>query len=593
MLPRDAPFVLLDDARAAGGAARLYRDPVRIIAAHTPAEVADVLAACRTARDDGLHVAGFLGYEAGLALEPRLASKVVAPPAGAPPLAWFGLFREATRIDAEAVPVLLPDPRGCWTGELRPRIDRVAYNQAFSTVAELIRAGDIYQANLSFRADLPFVGHPLAIYARIRAASAAGWGGIVHTGAHWLLSASPELFLELEGGKLTARPMKGTAPRGATAEEDAAAATTLGLDTKERAENLMIVDLLRNDLSRVATPGSVRVPALFTVETYPTLHTLTSTVTAELSPACDAVDVLAATFPCGSVTGAPKIRAMEIIADVEADSRGPYTGSMGHIDPSGDAAFNVLIRTLVIDAEAAARGHGDAVLGLGSAVVADSTADAEWAECLTKARFAVTSADATPLIETMRFESVGGVLRLQRHLARLKRSAAVLGYAYADKAVLAALKSALAGTDAPCRVRLTLTRDGLPEVVIGPMPPLPAEPVNVALAPLPVDAADLRLRHKTGDRAFYDDARTAAGTFEVAFIDPDGFVTEGSFTNLFVPRGERLATPPASRGLLPGILREELLESGRAIEADLTPADLMGGFFIGNALRGLMPARLI
>ncbi|SOB86789.1 para-aminobenzoate synthetase / 4-amino-4-deoxychorismate lyase [Sphingomonas guangdongensis] len=593
MLPCDAPFALLDDARADGGVARLYRDPTEVLVAHRPDEVAGVLAACRRVRDDGLHVAGFLGYEAGLTLEPRLDRLTRSSPAGAPPLAWFGVFPQVTLLERSTLPALLPDPRGCWTGEPRPRIDYPAYARAFDEVAELIRAGDIYQANLSYRADLPFAGHPLAIYARLRTASAAGWGGIVHTGAHWLLSASPELFFTLAGDRLIARPMKGTAPRGATPAADAAAVAALKSDEKERAENLMIVDLLRNDLSRVAVPGSVHVPALFTVESYPTLHTLTSTITADLAAGCDAVDVLAATFPCGSVTGAPKIRAMEVIAAVEADSRGPYTGSLGYIDAGGDAAFNVAIRTLVIDADVAQRGHGTATLGLGSAVVADSTAAAEWEECRTKARFAVTPPGDTPLIETMRFEPDAGVLRLERHLARLARSAAILGYQVDGSAMRDVVGRAVRGIAVPQRVRLTLMRDGIVQVSLAALPALPAGPVKVSLSPLPVDRADLRLRHKTGDRAFYDDARAAAQTFEVAFVDPDGFLTEGSFTNLFVPRGDRLATPPESRGLLPGILRDELLASGQAVEADLTPADLAEGFYIGNALRGLIPARLV
>ena len=305
MIPAGKPFVLLDDARTGAAApARLFVDPVEIVIARTPDKVAGALTHLRRAAASGLHAAGWIGYEAGHALEPRLAGTARANTRGDPPLLWFGLFDRFA--SPESVSALLPDPAGVWAAPPRPRIDRTAYDAAFARVAAFIADGDIYQANLSFRADVPFIGDPLALYARLRAASGAGWGGIVGTGDHLLLSCSPELFFTLEGGRLTARPMKGTAPRHADPATDAAAATALAADAKQQAENLMIVDLLRNDLARVAAAGSVAVPNLFTLETYPTLHTLTSTVTAELAAGRDAVDVLAAIFPCGSVTARPR-----------------------------------------------------------------------------------------------------------------------------------------------------------------------------------------------------------------------------------------------------------------------------------------------
>lgn len=589
MIPAGRPFVLLDDARARGAApAQLFVDPVEIVTARTAAEVPGALDRLRGAAARGLHAAGWIGYEAGHALEPRLSGIGHAAADGDPPLLWFGLF-DRCEIP-KSVPALLPDPAGAWAGPPRPRIDRAAYDAAFARVAGFITAGDIYQANLSFRADVPFLGDPLALYARLRAASGAGWGGIVHTGDHLLLSCSPELFFTLEGGRLTARPMKGTARRLADPAADAAAAATLAADAKQQAENLMIVDLLRNDLARVAAAGSVAVPALFTLETYPTLHTLTSTVTADLAAGRDAVDVLAAIFPCGSVTGAPKIRAMEIIAAVEPDARGPYTGTVGTIAPDGDSSFNVAIRTLVIGGADAARGHGTATLGLGSAVVADSQSGGEWHECLAKGAFVTTGARPFDLIETMAFDPLDGVVDLERHLARMKASADALGFAFDRHGTRNELQAATFHLRDPARLRLLLAPGGAVAIEVRAMPPAPSAPVAVAIVPLPVPPADFRLRHKTSDRAFYDNARRAAGTFEVAFADPHGFLTEGSFTSLFVERNGRLLTPPLSRGLLPGVLRQRLIEEGRAIEADLRPADLAGGFLIGNALRGLIPA---
>ncbi len=579
MIDADAPFVLLDDLRDGGGPARLFRAPVETIVAHRLDEVAPALERLRSTVGGGRHAAGFLSYEAGYALEARLTR---LHRRNATPLLWFGLFETAEPIDREHVASLLPDPRGAWAGVPVPRIDAAAYRAAFDRVAEYIAAGDIYQANLSFRADVPFAGHPLALYARLRGAGAGGWGGVVFTGNDWLLSTSPELFFRLDESTLVARPMKGTTARGATPGQDTARIAALLADPKERAENLMIVDLLRNDLSRIAEAGSVAVPALFEVETYPTLHTLTSTITARLRQDRSAIDALAATFPCGSVTGAPKIRAMEVIAEVEPDTRGPYTGSMGWLSPDGDAGFNVLIRTLAIR-------DGRATLGIGSGIVADSTADAEWHECLAKAAFVTRDTPAFELIETMAFDPGTGIRHRAGHMARLVRSAATFGFDVV--AVEAAIDAAVAQLDASRRLRLTLGRDGAVSVAIDPLPTPLAEAV-VALAPLPVDAQDFRLRHKTTDRDFYDDARRAAAVDEVVFVDRDGFLTEGSFTNIFVQHGDVLLTPSTARGLLPGVLRADLLASGRAVEADIRPADLSAGFLVGNALRGLIPARL-
>lgn len=376
-------FALFDDARVQGAVrARLYRDPVEIITAHAIHEVQPALDRIADAREAGLHVAGHMAYEAGLALEDRLIPLARRHEQTPGPLLWFGLFEGCRMIDPATIPSLLPDPAGCTVGAVTPRIDEEAYMVAFDQVQEMIRAGDIYQANLTFPCDLPFTGDPMALYARARSRAAAGYGGVIRTGAQTLLSFSPELFFTLIRGQLTARPMKGTARRGVDAATDAAAARLLASDAKQQAENLMIVDLLRNDLSRVSRAGSVIVPELFKVETFPTIHQLVSTVRARLLPGLGPVDVLRTLFPCGSITGAPKVRAMEVIDMVEPYARGIYTGTMGWIDPEGNAAFNVAIRTIYVD-----EGAGVGRIGLGSGVVADSRGPDEWAECLAKGRF--------------------------------------------------------------------------------------------------------------------------------------------------------------------------------------------------------------
>jgi para-aminobenzoate synthetase / 4-amino-4-deoxychorismate lyase len=585
VIRRDQPFVLLDDARSTGAApARLYREPLEIVEARTLDAVAPAIERLRAAHRRGLHAAGFLSYEAAAAFEPGIG----ALPAGDMPLLWFGLFEAFEEIAPDHVPGLLPDPAGAWVGAPRPDVDRAAYDERFARVHALIESGDFYQANLSYRATVPFSGDPLAVYARLRPSARAGYGAVVWTGRDWLLSLSPELFFALDGGRLTARPMKGTARRGATVQEDRALADQLRDDTKQRAENLMIVDLLRNDLSRVAMAGSVAVPALYTVETYPTIHTMTSTVTATLAPDQDAVDALVALFPCGSITGAPKIRAVEALAEIESGSapRGAYTGAIGRLDATGGAMFNVAIRTLAI-----AEGADHALLGAGGGIVADSRVDEEWDEALAKTAFVTADARPFDLIETMAFDPIDGIVLLERHLARMKASAATFGFSFDRHAARNELQAATFRLRTARRVRLLLSPSGAVAIEVAPLPAAPEGPVAVAIAPLPVDASDFRLHHKTSDRAFYDRARNASGSVEVVF-EQDGQLTEGSFTSLFVERDGQLLTPPLTTGLLPGVLRAELIESGRAVEAPLTRADLAEGFFIGNALRGLMPATL-
>jgi para-aminobenzoate synthetase/4-amino-4-deoxychorismate lyase len=573
-----APFVLLDDARNGGAPARLYRAPVRVSVADRVADVPGVLDAVRAATREGLHAAGFLSYEAGEAFEPSVGPL----PASATPLAWFGMFERFDTLDQVAA--LLPDPAGAWIGTVTPEITRDAYDAQFAQVLALIAAGDIYQANLTFRARVAFDGDPLAVYARLRAASHAGWGAVVDTGDETLLSLSPELFVALEQSGLTCRPMKGTARRDPDPQIDAAAAASLAADPKQRAENLMIVDLMRNDLARVAVPGSVAVPEMFAIEHYPTVHQMTSTVAATLDPGRDALDILAALFPCGSITGAPKVRAMQAIAAIENSPRGAYCGAIGRVDANGDAAFNVAIRTLTIHRDAR-----DVLLGLGSGIVADSRADDEWAECHAKGAFLRAGARAFDLIETMAFDPEEGIAWLERHLARMQTSADALGFALDRHAARNELQAATFRLREPARIRLLLAPSGALAAEIAPVPPMPAAPVPVAIVPLPVDPLDFRLRHKTSDRHFYDRARGTA--FEVIFERGDGQLTEGSFTNLFVARGGSLVTPPAGT-LLPGVFRAELLATGRAVEGILTRADLIAGFFIGNALRGLLPAVL-
>ena len=599
-----APFVLLDDARRENAAdARLYSSPVQIFVARRADEVEEVLAAAEAARRETGHtLAGYLAYEAGLALEPRLGDRADIRIGAQGPLVWLGLFDGYEMLAPDTVPEWLERQvtvQGTSSlGPLDPQISHGEYAAQFERLQDAIRDGDIYQANLTFPLAGSWRGDPLAIYAALRAESQAGYGGVIFDGSDWLLSLSPELFVSVKGDTARARPMKGTRARGDTPQQDAALAEDLRESVKDRAENLMIVDLMRNDLSRVAIPGSVRVEQPFTVETYPTLHQMVSTVEARLRPGATVMELVRAMFPCGSITGAPKIRAMELIAATERDARGTYCGAIGRIGgPAGengdDAAFNVAIRTLRLTPVENAQGH--AVLGVGSAIVADSEARPEWREALLKGDFARRAAPGFDLLETMRFDPDDGIALLELHLERMKSSAETLGFAFDRHATRNAIQALCFELEKPARLRLMLARSGATSLEASAMPEPSVSPARCIVLPLPVGTGDFRLRHKTTDRHFWADALAVAhesNATEALMIRDDGLLTEGSFTSVFVERDGVLHTPPARLGLLPGVQRRALIDAGRAVEAELRLEDLRGGFWIGNALRGLMKAEL-
>jgi len=573
--------ILFDDARDGGAPPRLYAEPSAVIVAHEFNEVASALEQVRQGLAAGKHAAGYLAYEAGHAFDPKLAAS--ARRAGGP-LVCFGLFDGFATPDLAA---LLPPPDGAYVGRPKPRIAQAAYEAAALQVREHLFAGDFYQANLTFGCDVAVAGDPLALYARLRRSALAGWGAVMIHDDGAIVSLSPEQFFKIRGGIIEAMPMKGTAPRHDDPDADRVEIEALAADEKQRAENLMIVDLMRNDLARVSVAGCVEVPEMFAVETYPTVHQMVSRITAQLREGVDAIDVLRTIFPCGSVTGAPKIAAIKALGRLEPEPRGAYTGSMGWIEPGGDASFNVLIRTLEW-----ASGATKARLGLGSGLVVDSVPSNEWAECLLKGDFVRRQSQDFDLIETMGFDPSEGIVELDRHLDRMRNSAADLDFNFDRHAARNELQAATFGRKQRAMVRLLLSRSGAMAIQVKPYDDPEVMPVTVAVRPLPVDPTDFRLRYKTTDRRFLDLARQKEGAWETVFVDPEGQLTEGSRTSIFVEREGKLLTPPLSRGLMPGILRAKLIEEGRAEEAELVPADLEGDFYVGNIVRGLVPARL-
>ena len=591
------PYVLIDDSLTQGGVSALYEAPEQVVVAHAPAEVTAALEAIDQGLARGLHAVGFFAYELGYCFEPKLADLLPKP--RRQPLLWMGLFHAPRQLDDTATRGWLEKEGAAEKAaisDLRLSWSRDDYAKGFAAVQDYIAAGDVYQINLTMKYRFAYDGDPIALYAALRRKQRVAYGALIGASDFHVLSFSPELFFRRQGKRLSTRPMKGTAARGRTPREDARIKTWLTVDEKQRAENLMIVDLLRNDLGRIAKIGTVEVTDLFTVETYRTLHQMTSGVTAELRGDMGLNDMLHGLFPSGSVTGAPKVRAMEIIRELEPEARGVYTGAVGHIAPDGDALFNVAIRTIFLD------GDGGE-MGIGSGLVSDSKLDAEFEECLLKGEF-LTKTDAPfELIETIRWERETGFHLLERHLARLQSSATHFGYPFARDAVLAVLQGEAARLQGAVHmVRLLLAEDGTLTVASIEIE-LPARGTvwRFAVADARVDEKDPIFFHKTTARAFFEremeKQKALTGCDEVIFLNTRGELTEGTRSNLFIERDGRLYTPALTCGLLPGTLREELIDLPRAAasEAVLTLADLQHAdrIYLGNSVRGLVRAEPI
>jgi para-aminobenzoate synthetase/4-amino-4-deoxychorismate lyase len=596
-----------------GAAPLLFAAPRAVHAAWTVDSVRPLLDAVdRAVRDEGRWAVGVVSYEAAPAFDAALQVRSPAPGDGpALPLAWFAVFDGPRAFGPAALAACTAAPgdaQAHWT----PEVDETAYVREVAATRAGIARGDYYQVNHTLRltADAPV--DALALWARLRAAQLdagapggpVGYGAFLDTGAWRVASASPELFFARSGRELVARPMKGTAPRGRWSEEDDARAGALRASEKERAENVMIVDLLRNDLARVAEPGSVRVPALFALERYPTVWQLTSTVAATARPGTTLADLFAALFPCGSVTGAPKVAAMRRIASVERSVRGPYCGAVGVVAPGGDCVFNVAIRTAWQTADPRGAGGVTTRYGVGGGVTWDSDPAAEWQEALLKAR--VLAAGAPPafaLLETLRLDD-GVYGRGEAHLARLAASARWFGRGDPTAAARAALAHVAEGHAAGSwRVRLTVAADGTADATATPAPAVAVSaaasaatvPWRVVLARAPVDADDPFLHHKTTHRAVYDARRAEAPwADDVLLVNGRGELTEFTVGNLVVRRDGACWTPPRASGLLGGVLRAELVAGGAVQERVLRPAELddAEGVWLVNALRGWVPVRL-
>lgn len=543
---------------------RVFTDSDVVLTTRDVREVRDVVSAAERAALDGKWVLGFLSYEAAPAFDSHLAVR----PASQLPLAWFAVF---DKPDATPLPAAQPRESQSWS----MHTTKAEFHHAVQTIRDEIAAGHTYQVNFTTRMH-GVVEQPRALYEAMRHAQGAGYFAFIETDEFAVISASPELFFELKERRLRTRPMKGTRPRGRYFGEDALIAAELAGSEKERAENLMIVDLLRNDLGRVAEFGTVEVSSLYNVETYRTVHQLTSTIECTVREDVKLVDVFDALFPCGSVTGAPKISTMGMIAELETEPRAVYCGALGVIAPGGAATFNVPIRTVCVDLPG-----GRAVYGTGAGITFDSDADAEYAEIVAKSVVLTELFPKFELLETMRMEN-GRVIRSDRHLNRLMESATYFGF-NVDKGEMRKTLRTVKRTDRG-RVRLLVSEDGTARLEAFPIDEV--ESPRVALAHQAVCSSDRFLYHKTTNRAVYDNARIA-GCWDVLLWNERGEVTEFTRGNVVAEIDGERYTPPVACGLLAGIYRGELLETGKITERVLSKADVLAAtkvWFV-NSLR--------
>ena len=597
-LTEESGSVLLETSRFDGDNCHsyLFRQPLEVIRIQALEQVPGLFQLVEQELARGHFLAGFIGYECGYHFEPAAAPPKLTD--SGLPLAWLGVYgpplvfdhRSGSFVGGE--PPLPPSSLGEYeVREAGLGIARTDYCATIDRIREYIAAGDIYQLNFTDDVHFRLSGSPQVLFQALRRSQTVAWGAILNLGEAQILSLSPELFFRLRQGHIVTRPMKGTARRGRFAAEDDQMATWLHGDPKNRSENVMIVDLLRSDLGRIAEVGSVRVEELFEVERYETLLQMTSTVAADLPPGTRYYDIFRALFPSGSVTGAPKVRAMQIIHQMEGRPRGVYTGAIGCFSPGGQADFNVAIRTVVL--------HGGVGrMGVGGGIVWDSAPQQEYEECELKAEFLSRREEEFSLIETLLWD--GGFPLLDLHMERLRESAAYFGFAFDAEEVRGALEAEACDLQSGglYKFRLLLDRAGRVRVEAAPLETR-AGSGRVCLSPQRTSSQDRFLFHKTTRRALHQrglaEAR-AQGFDEVIFLNERGEVTEGAISNLFVEMAGRLYTPPVECGLLPGIYRRHLLATDpRAEERVLRLEDVRSAdaLYLCNAVRGIRKVQLV
>jgi para-aminobenzoate synthetase / 4-amino-4-deoxychorismate lyase len=554
--------------------------PEKILQCETAGEVDELLTEVEGWTQNGYTAFGFLTYEAGFAFLPNLPE----PARLTLPCAWFALTKDFQKqLPENFVPKAKPPA----IDQLRLNQDLKSYEEALTRIKHYIWRGDTYQVNYTLRYNGEYDGSPHDLYSWLRMQQRVNYAALIETPDWAILSFSPELFFRKNSREILMRPMKGTAPRGRTLEEDAQNALHLRNSEKEKSENLMIVDLLRNDLGKICEPGSIQVTAPMEVEQYETLLQMTSTVTGILNSNIKTGDVLRATFPSGSVTGAPKIRTMQIIDELEKRGRGIYTGSIGWWSAE-QSVFNVAIRTLFLD-----RKSGSVEMGVGSGILYEADIEREYRECELKAKFLTQARSKFKLIETIRWEQHSSYAHLDFHLDRLERSAQYFLFDFNREQVENNLRIEEQKMKFhKARVRLLLDESGNVEIECREIE-TPQTPIKILLSKIKIDSNDRFLYHKTTNRNLYDEAlidARAKGYFDVIFQNERDEITEGAISNIFVENNGKLFTPPLSCGLLSGTYRRYVLESGDAKEKILKLDDLRAAdrIFLTNAIQGML-----
>ena len=555
--------------------------------ATTPADVRQCLIDAEYAARQGAYVAGFVTYEASSAFGLPLPTT----PSGPLPAACFGVFpKNHVRAGGEE---LLATPNNSVLDELTQSwsttLKQQDYIKKIQSIKDHIAAGDTYQLNFTFRLRTPFSGSSFDLFTQLVSAQRGEWSAYLDLGDYAICSASPELFFLKNNSHLTCRPMKGTMPRLPIAQADIAQAERLRTSTKNQSENVMIVDLMRNDVGRVARTGTVLVDSLFDVEQYPQQWQMTSTISADIGKV-PLVDVFSALFPSGSVTGAPKHRSMEIISELEDSPRGIYTGAIGLIDPHGHTHFNVAIRTILVN-----RINQIAEFGVGSGIVWESSEKDEYDECQTKALIVTERAPTFELLETIKWEPVQGFVLLERHLTRLQESVKYFGFDCNVSKINETLEQSVMNQTTDAKVRLLIQQDGQTRCEVKKFQAEPNKHYRATLALTPISCSNVFLYHKTTNRTVYNREGEQPDSDTVILWNENGEITEATDANIVAEIDGKLVTPPVSCGLLAGTFRAELLSRGEIIEQRLSKNDLLGAkrIWLINSLRGWMVAKLL
>ncbi|MBM7645596.1 para-aminobenzoate synthetase/4-amino-4-deoxychorismate lyase [Scopulibacillus daqui] len=576
-----SPFLFFEFADRDGKKhPKAFHNPEEIIAAHSIDEVIPALIKVQNAVNAGYYAAGYLSYEAAPAFDQAYAVKS----GNKMPLLWFGIFKKPAMIDHSGT------HGGYDVSDWKPTTTYQNYQMGMAKIKEAIAEGATYQVNYTMRLRSKFEGDDFSFYKQLSRAQSSNYSAYLNIGTYRILSASPELFFHWNGSEIITRPMKGTTKRGLSWEEDEQNAAWLYESEKNRAENVMIVDLLRNDLGNIAETGSVEVSRLFEIERYPTVLQMTSTIKAQTRPEVQLKDIFSALFPCGSITGAPKVSTMQIISDLEDSPREVYCGAIGFISPEGEAVFNVPIRTVVINTNT-----NEAEYGVGGGVTWDSTTKGEYSEMITKAELLTVQQPEFDLLESLKLEN-GNYVLLDRHVNRLQKSAAYFCFPLSLENVYDSLKAfAASHQTGTYKVRLLVSRNGNVSTEGQMITPL-AEPLNVTLADTPISRNHPFLYHKTTHRTVYDQCRSHhPNVFDVLLWNEEGELTEFTIGNLVLELEDGLWTPPAKSGLLAGTFRDELLSTGKIKERILKADDLKAcsSIWLINSVRGWVQVDLI